>query len=134
MGTTATAPLRVLVVEDDPDTADILFAQLKCWGYMPWLTAYTGPAGLNAARSCHPDVVLLDIALPRMNGWDVARALRDEAGLEGTRIVALTAFGDDESRQRSRAAGINYHLTKPVEMQELHGLLDTIRQELTAAR
>jgi CheY-like chemotaxis protein len=77
--------------------------------------AYDGPTALLVARVFRPQVVLLDLGMPRMNGYEVARRLRHKPGLRPARLVAVTGWGQDADRRRSAAAGFDYHLVKPVE-------------------
>jgi CheY-like chemotaxis protein len=132
-GTGGTTPLalpprrprhRVLVVDDNPDSADSLALLLGMWGH-DVRVANDGPAALAAAEAHGPDVVLLDIGLPGMSGYDVARALRESRAAPGM-IVALTGYGQDEDRRRSLEAGFGHHLVKPVSPAELKQLLDTL--------
>lgn len=126
-------PLRVLVIEDNKDTASTLGVILKLWGHEVEI-AYNGHAGLNAARQFRPDVVLLDIELPGIDGYEVAKTLRHYPELDQTTIVAITGFGQPEDQARSREAGINYHYTKPIDLPSLRKLLSTTdRTEKRAA-
>jgi two-component system, sensor histidine kinase len=109
---------KVLVIEDNADAAASLQMLLELVGHEV-RTAASGPAGVAAATAFVPDVVLCDIGLPGMSGYDVARALRQEPGLAGTTIVALTGYGRDEDQAKARAAGFDVHLTKPVEYEAL---------------
>jgi two-component system CheB/CheR fusion protein len=84
---------------------------------------YGSKAALELAQSYHPDVVLLDIGLPEMNGYEVARRLRGLAGLERVRLIALTGYGQAEDQARAQAAGFDDHLMKPVESQALQQAL-----------
>jgi signal transduction histidine kinase len=113
---------RVLVVDDNRDGADSL-AVLLCLAGHKTRAAYNALDGLRAAREWRPDVVLLDIGLPDLTGHEVARRLRQELGLESVLLVALTGYGQDADRQRSRAAGIDHHLVKPVDLDQLQALL-----------
>ncbi len=115
---------RVLVVDDNTDSADSLAVLLKVAGHEV-RTAYEGPAALRAAAAFRPEVVLLDIGLPRMDGYAVARRLREEVGLKAA-LVALTGYGQDEDRCRSQEAGFDAHLVKPVEPAELLALVATL--------
>jgi two-component system CheB/CheR fusion protein len=113
---------RVLVVDDNVDAADSLAMMVRLWGHNV-LVAHSGQAALEMAQSQPPDVVLLDIGLPGMNGFEVARRLRSDLHLDQAMLVALTGYGQDEDRRRSFEAGLNYHLTKPVEPEALQALL-----------
>jgi CheY-like chemotaxis protein len=114
--------LRVLIVEDNRDAADSLQMLLECLGHQT-AVAYTGPDGLRLALSWQPDVVLSDIGLPGLDGWELARQLRLTPDLSQTRLIAVTGYGSDADRDRSRQAGFDYHLTKPCDPADLRGLL-----------
>ena len=114
---------RILVVEDEQDTAETLGILLRFHGYEV-LTAADGPAALALAQSSDPDVVLLDLGLPRMDGFEVARRLREQQPQARPLLVAITGFGADEDRVRSYQAGIDLHLTKPVSVDELLRFLE----------
>jgi CheY-like chemotaxis protein len=113
---------RILIVDDIADTANGLARLLTRRGYSTEL-AHDGPAALAKARTFSPAAVLLDIGLPGMDGFEVARRLR--AAPEGTDvlIVALSGYGQEEDRVRSREAGFDHHLVKPVDFEELRALL-----------
>jgi CheY-like chemotaxis protein/nitrogen-specific signal transduction histidine kinase len=113
---------RVLVVDDNADAAESLAMLLGLLGYEV-RTAHDGPAALREAAAFRPDVALLDIGMPGMSGHDVARRLRQTPGLDGLLLVAMTGWGQDEDRRRSREAGFNHHLVKPVDAAALHQLL-----------
>jgi CheY-like chemotaxis protein len=85
--------------------------------------AHDGPAALAAVESDPPDLVFLDIGMPVMNGYDVARRLRQGPGLQNLVLVAMTGWGQEEDRRRSQEAGFDYHLIKPVEPDALGQLL-----------
>jgi two-component system CheB/CheR fusion protein len=125
-------PLRVLVVEDSEPLAVLLESMLEMWGH-DVRTAGDGPAALEAARSFRPDVVLLDIGLPGMTGYDVAPQLRAEAPEEVFFITAMTGYDRAEHRRRSQEAGIDYHLVKPVEPDILAALLAKVELRRPAA-
>jgi PAS domain S-box-containing protein len=114
--------LRVLVVEDNLDAAESLATLLRLWNHDVQVV-HDGLSALDAARAQKPEVVLLDIGLPGLDGFEVARKLRDEAGLENTLLVAMTGYGQPEDRRRSREAGIHHHFVKPVEPLVLRNLL-----------
>ncbi|MCI0464501.1 MAG: response regulator, partial [Gemmataceae bacterium] len=112
---------RVLVVDDNCDAAESLAMLLQVKGHEVH-TAHDGLAALETARDFQPDIVLLDIGLPGMDGYEVARRLRQEQGRQAV-LVALTGYGTDEDHRRSQEAGFDYHLVKPVELDALHQLL-----------
>jgi two-component system CheB/CheR fusion protein len=113
---------RVLVVEDNRDSAETLGLMLEMWGHEV-RAAHDGPSALETALGFRPDVVLLDIGLPGMDGYEVARRLRGQSELEGLFLVAMTGYGQDEDRQRTQAFGFDHHLVKPVEPRVLERLL-----------
>jgi CheY-like chemotaxis protein len=115
--------LSVLIVEDDRDTAHSLAALVELWGHRP-RTAADGMAGLaaTAPSEAPPDVALLDLGLPGMDGCDLARQLRQRLGPE-LLLVALTGYGQEEDRRRTRQAGFDHHFVKPVPPQTLRHLL-----------
>lgn len=90
-------------------------------------TARDGPSGLAAAREFLPQVVLCDIGLPQMDGYEVAALLRDDPALQYTRLIALTGYGQSEDRTRAKEAGFDYHLTKPVEPKALSEMIGLLR-------
>jgi CheY-like chemotaxis protein len=112
----------VLIVDNNRDAADSLALLLRLAGHEV-RTAYDGPAALDLARVWPPDVVLLDIGMPGMDGLEVARRLRQDLGLKQALLVALTGYGQDEDRRRSQEAGFNAHLVKPVDVCDLEGPL-----------
>lgn len=116
------SPRGILVVDDDPDAADTLFELLEMWGFRVWL-ARDGTSGIAAARAHHPAVALLDIGMPGMDGYEVARRLRAGPDTGGMILVALTGYGSEEDRRRSREAGFDHHLVKPADPEELRLLL-----------
>jgi CheY-like chemotaxis protein len=123
---------RVLVVDDHRDTADSSRMVLEALGYRVVGVAYDGPSALAAARAEPPDVVLLDLAMPGMDGLTLARALRTLPGMAEAFLVCVSGYGRDEDRNSARAAGCDAHLLKPVEFAELERLLagravDTLR-------
>jgi CheY-like chemotaxis protein len=118
----ATGPsVRVLVVEDSIDSAETLGELLTRWGHDVRL-AHDGASALGVAREFRPQVILLDIGLPDMDGYSIAHRLRDEH-LRGEVLIALTGFGEAQDRARAEAAGFDRHLTKPVEPEKLRELV-----------
>jgi signal transduction histidine kinase len=119
------AGLRVLVVDDNRDAAESLHLLLQLCGHQTQV-AHDGPAALAACESFTPQAVLLDIGLPGMDGYEVARRLRQLPGGERLLLVATTGYGHTEDRHRSRAASFNAHLVKPIDPGELTALLARI--------
>lgn len=113
---------RVLVVDDDADAADSIAMLLRLNGHEVEV-AYSALAGLQAASTSVPEVILLDIGLPRMNGYEVARRLRENEALRSVRLLALSGFGRAEDRERSRAAGFDDHIVKPASLEALERAL-----------
>jgi CheY-like chemotaxis protein/anti-sigma regulatory factor (Ser/Thr protein kinase) len=118
----AAAPPRLLVIEDNRDGADSLAMLLRLFGYDVCVT-YTGPEGVAAAQAEPPDVVLCDLALPGMDGYAVARALRADPAMADTVLIAVSGHGGEADRQQSREAGFVRHVLKPVEPDDLQRLL-----------
>jgi CheY-like chemotaxis protein len=93
--------------------------------------AHDGPAALELAKTCRPDLVFLDIGMPGMDGYEVARRLRKTAGLEKIVLAALTGWGQQEDRRRTAEAGFDHHLVKPPEAKALEGLLSDLEMRKT---
>lgn len=113
---------RVLIVEDHPDTADLLGRYARLIG-CETRTAATGEDALTLALEFPPQIVLLDIGLPGVDGWEVARALRERLEPVHPALIAITGFNSQEDRKRSVNAGIDYHLAKPAFRKSLMELL-----------
>ena len=113
---------RILIVDDNQDSANSLAMLLKCTGNETH-TAYDGVEAVEAAAKFQPEVVLLDIGLPKLNGYEVARKIREQPWGQDMVLVALTGWGQEEDRQKSKEAGFNAHLVKPVEQSVLMKLL-----------
>jgi CheY-like chemotaxis protein len=113
---------RVVIVEDNHATADSMRLLLDLAGYEVRV-AYTGPDGVRAAEEWEPDVVLCDIGLPGLDGYGVAIALREHPGTSKARLIAITAYGSEEARRRSREVGFEQHFVKPVDPEHLLQLL-----------
>jgi CheY-like chemotaxis protein len=117
--------LRVLVVDDNVDTVTTL-AMLVTESGHDVRTAYDGPAVLEAALDYRPNLVLLDIGLPGLNGFEVAKQLRQQPALQSTVLVAMTGYGAESDLQRSFAAGFDHHLVKPGDFGKLLRILATV--------
>jgi len=123
---------RVLIVDDNQDAADSLAALTGLWGYEA-RTAYDGESGLTAARSFEPDCLLLDIGMPRIDGYALAACVRSEPTLRAAKLVALTAYSSEDHKSRAREVGFHYHLVKPADPAELQRLLRMLAQTLKLA-
>src|SRR5262245_13011730 len=118
--------MSVLVVEDNVDAALTLVDLLRLWGHQVEVV-HDGSAAVEAALRYRPRVVLLDIGLPGMDGYEVARRLRLAPETRGALLVAVTGYGQDSDRARSRAAGFDHHLVKPVDLDGLRRLIAAVR-------
>jgi CheY-like chemotaxis protein len=114
--------LRVLVAEDHEDTAASLAKLLRLYGHEVEFAA-DGPSALQAVQGWAPDVILLDIGLPKMDGWQVAKQICEQAIWKRPLLVAVTGYGTQSDRLRSQEVGIDLHLVKPVDPEELEVLL-----------
>jgi PAS domain S-box-containing protein len=121
-------PLRVLVVDDNVDAAETLRLLLTMSGH-DIDTAHSGETALQTANDFRPEVVLLDIGLPGLNGYQVAERIRRTPELKKVVLIAMTGYGQEEDRQRTQQAGFNFHLVKPVDPQQLQELLTTLAKK-----
>jgi CheY-like chemotaxis protein len=124
---------RVLVVEDDDEIAQVLQRSLRLDGYDVRI-AGDGEAALDQAAAYHPDLVILDLGLPKIDGIEVARRLRRHPGLAGARLISLTGYGQPEDIRGALAAGFEAHLTKPINLDQLLDLLGAPGDEGTPER
>ena len=113
------------MTDDNVDAAEALELLLIALGHNV-LTAHDGPSALKAALDFHPDVVLLDIGLPGMDGYAVARAIRQKAILKDAVLIAVTGYGQEADRQRAKEAGFDHFLMKPPDYNLLKGILATV--------
>jgi CheY-like chemotaxis protein len=119
------APLRVLVVDDNVDSAETIGFVLSRMGHQT-RTVYDGAGAIEAADDFRPDVILLDIGLPGMNGHEVAREIRQTPWGGTTTIVAVSGWGEETDKQQSRAAGFDHHVVKPLDYEGVKRLLTTV--------
>jgi PAS domain S-box-containing protein len=117
--------IRVLVVDDNHDAAEVLALLLESMG-LNAKTVNSGPAALAAIPDYRPNALLMDIGMPGMSGYDVARRIREQPEFNGIKLVALTGWGQEEDRRLSRDAGFDYHLTKPVDSRILKDLISSL--------
>ena len=121
-----TAKRRLLVVDDNKDAAESMSMLLEMWGHEVAF-AYDGPSALETAEQWQPEAVFLDIGLPGMDGYEVAERLRELPHAKDAVLIAITGYGQEDDRQRSRRAGIDHHLVKPVAPDALRNLIDSLQ-------
>jgi CheY-like chemotaxis protein len=119
------APLRMLVVDDQPDNANALKELLELLGHEAH-ALHDGLEAVNAAAAFRPDVIFLDIAMPKLNGYEAAQRIREQPWSKRMTLVALTGWGEDQHKARSQAAGFDFHLTKPMSIARLESLLASV--------
>src|SRR5215213_8909878 len=119
---TAAKPRRILIVEDNLDTVHSFALLLHDMGHKVEY-AINGWVAIDVARRFRPQFVFLDLGLPGMDGFELCRRIKKEAGLESTRVIALTGYGQEEYRQRSSEAGCELHLLKPFDAKHIEDLL-----------
>jgi CheY-like chemotaxis protein/anti-sigma regulatory factor (Ser/Thr protein kinase) len=122
----ADARYRILVVDDNVDSAESIALLLELSGHQVRM-AHDGPTALEVAGSFRPEVIVLDIGLPGMDGYEVARRLRHGGAMREALLIALTGYGQEEDRKRSQAAGFDHHLIKPVDTVVLQNLIASQR-------
>jgi len=121
--------LRVLVVDDNPDAADTLVTLIQYWGHES-RAVYDPRSAFQAAEEFAPDCFVLDIAMPGMDGYELARQLRERPEHHQAKLVAVTAFSNEPHQSRLRDAGFDHHLTKPADPGELERLMNMLAQAL----
>ena len=115
-------------MDDNRDSADSLAMLLKIMGHEVG-TAYDGEQAVEAAGTLRPEVVLLDIGMPKLNGYDACRRIREQPWGQGMFLIALTGWGQEEDRRRTEEAGFNHHMVKPVDPAVLMKLLASLPSE-----
>jgi DNA-binding response OmpR family regulator len=125
--------LRVLVADDCQDAADSLAILLKLWGHDASVV-YDGPAAYRAAWTDRPDVLLLDIAMPNLDGYDLAGQLRRMRRFEDTLVIAISGYTDESHRRRGADAGFDHYFPKPIELYTLESLLLREKARLTESQ
>ena len=118
--------MRILVADDDLDTVESMAILLRQLGHEV-LFATEGEAVVTLAREARPHLILLDIGMPGSDGWEIARRVRNDLGQDAVRIVAVTGRGTKEDHQRSRQAGFDAHVTKPVDLALIESLLAQVK-------
>jgi len=118
-------PLRILVVEDELAVAEMLVMLLELWGHTVQ-AVHDGPAALAAGQTLRPEVVLCDIGLKGMDGYQLARQLLQQEGLNKPVLVAMTGYGQEQDQRRAQEAGFDHHMTKPVDPAAVQKLLTSL--------
>lgn len=121
-----TRPLRILIVDDNRESALSLREAVTDFGDVADI-CFDGVEAVARVRASRPDVLLLDLSMPGVDGFQVAQGLRGQPEFGGLKIIAVTAYGDAEARQKTAAAGFDLHLTKPVRFAVLEDMLDLLR-------
>ena len=121
---------RILVVDDNEDSASSLAAMLEILGHEAQ-AVFDGAAAVETAESFRPDVVLLDIGLPKMNGLAAARKIREHAWGQAMLLIALTGWSDEKDRRRTAEAGFDLHLVKPIDPTALENMLAQRQRKLS---
>jgi CheY-like chemotaxis protein len=116
-----------LIVDDNRDNADSLARLLRLMGN-DTRTAYDGQEGVEVARTFHPDVMLLDIGLPKLDGYEACRRIREQSWSKSAVMIAVTGWGQEEDRRRSHEAGFDHHMVKPVDPHDIMKLLAGLQQ------
>jgi CheY-like chemotaxis protein len=129
----ASARLKVLVVEDNQDAAEVLATVVELWGHDVRM-AYDAQAALETVERWHPQVVVSDLGLPRMDGFELARRLRRPSDETGALLIALSGYGRDEDKRAALEAGFDHHLVKPPDLAVLADLLDRLAAGLRPER
>jgi CheY-like chemotaxis protein len=120
--------LRILIVDDNAPTAETLALIVECWGHQSRVVLQ-GAQALAVATRYHPHVILMDLSMPGMDGFQVARALRQSTAHASTVLVAMTGHGQDEDKQGALQAGFDHFFVKPVEPDALKKFVDRLAQE-----
>ena len=114
-------PRRILVVDDNFDSADSLARLLKLKQH-EICVAHSGPEAVHALQKFQPEIAILDLGMPGMDGFQLARQMRGSPGGDAIKLVALTGWGGPEDRERTQAAGFDHHLVKPITSEDLHAV------------
>ncbi|HET9108408.1 MAG TPA: response regulator [Steroidobacteraceae bacterium] len=117
---------RLLVVDDNKDAAESMSMLLEMWGHEVAF-AYDGPSALETAQRWQPEAIFLDIGLPGMDGYELAERMREMPQAKDAMLIAITGYGQEDDRLRSRKAGIDHHLVKPVAPDALLSLIDSLQ-------
>ncbi len=120
---------RILVVDDNEPYAKVMMWTLEMLGHTVKI-AHGGPSAIALAKTFYPDIILLDIGLPGMNGYEICQAMRRESVLQNAVFIAQTGWRDEEHRKRSKEAGFDYYLVKPVDMEAPKNIFSQMSKEI----
>jgi len=113
---------RILIADDNRDSAESLSLMLELTGYETWI-AHDGLEAVQTAMTHHPDAALLDIGMPKVNGYEAARRIREQPWGKRMLLIAITGWGQEDDKKRALEAGFDHHVTKPVHLPDLERLL-----------
>lgn len=116
---------KILIVDDEKDLVETITFRLEASGYEV-IAAYDGQEGLDKARSEHPDLILLDVMMPKMDGYQVCRLLKFDEDFQKTPVIMLTARGQDQDKNTGKEVGVDGYITKPFESSVLLGEIDKL--------
>lgn len=125
--TTEQSRLRIMVVDDNRDAADLIAQFLEMYGHAA-IPVYGGAEALKTAETFDPDIFFVDLGMPGMDGLQLVSTLRQSAKFQSTKIIALTAWGDNASRAQTKAVGFDHHLVKPANLDEILNLVQKPRE------
>jgi CheY-like chemotaxis protein len=132
-GTEGLRPYRVLVVDDNQDAADTLALLVRIWGHDARV-AYDGVEGLRTACAFQPDCMLLDIGLPKLDGYSLARKIRQGEATAHMKLIALTAYSNEEHHRRAREVGFDYQIVKPADPNAVRQVLALLQKVLQSTQ
>jgi CheY-like chemotaxis protein len=117
--------LKILIIDDNQDFADVMSELIEMLGYRTFI-ANKGREGIAKAKEFHPDVIICDIGLPEMNGYEVAESIRNDNELKDLLLISLSGYTSQKDIERSMAAGFNQHLAKPVDINDIENILGSL--------
>lgn len=129
IGQNGQSPLCILVIDDNHDAADVLGMLLRMLGHRVHI-AHGGPSALEQVEVLHPDLIFLDLGMPHMDGYEVARRVRQDSRLTDTRIIAVTGYVDQRRRELATEAGFDDYLIKPTNVADLQAVIERTRELL----
>jgi len=125
--------LEILLIDDNKDFAEVMSELIEMLGYRTFI-ATKGCEGIAKAKELHPDIIICDIGLPEMNGYDVAESIRNDNELKDIFLIALSGYTSQTDIQRSKEAGFNRHLAKPVDIDDIEAIFAEFNGALSAEK